>query len=147
VAVDTRTAALDLAERCGAHVATYAGADAATAVGAATAGRGADVVFDFVGAAATLAFATEVLRSDGEVSVVGSGGGALTVTKPGRLAPGTRVSVPFWGTQPELVDVVRLACERRLRVETTQFPLSAAAKALDLLRRGEILGRAVLVPD
>jgi len=146
VAVDTRRAALDLAERLGAHGAAYSGPDAVGAVNAATGGRGADVVFDFVGAAATLAFAIEVLRCDGELSLVGSGGGALTVSKPGRLPPGTCVSVPFWGTQRELVEVVRLAQERRLQVQTTEFALSDAAKAFDLLRRGEILGRAVLVP-
>jgi propanol-preferring alcohol dehydrogenase len=146
VAVDTRTAALDVAERFGAHVVAYAGREATRAVRTATEGRGADVVFDFVGAAATLAFSTQILRSDGELSVVGSGGGALTVTKAGALPPGTRVSVPFWGTQPELLEVVRLAHEGRVQVETTEFALSDAGKAFDLLRRGEILGRAVLIP-
>jgi propanol-preferring alcohol dehydrogenase len=146
VAVDTQPAALELAERSGAHVAAYAGSDAVAAVTAAGGGRGADVIFDFVGADDTLAFAVQVLRTDGEVVLVGSGGGVLAVTKPAALPHGARVSLPFWGTRPELVDVVRLAREGLLHVETTTFALVEAPDALDLLRRGRVHGRAVLVP-
>jgi propanol-preferring alcohol dehydrogenase len=146
VAVDRQQAALDLAERSGAHASAYAGPDAVAAVSAASDGRGADVVFDFVGSDDTLAFAVEVLRTDGELVLVGSGGGVLSLTKPGVLPRGARVSLPFWGTYHELVEVVRLARAGRLHVETTTFTLDDALQAFDLLRHGRVRGRAVLVP-
>jgi alcohol dehydrogenase, propanol-preferring len=145
VAVDTRTAALDLAVRAGADHVT--GPDQSERViRAASQGRGADVVFDFVGASATLALAVEVLRTDGELAIVGSGGGQLTLAKPARLPFGTTVSLPFWGTRGELADVVALA-QRGLHVETTQFRLDEAERVFEELRAGALVGRAVLVPN
>ncbi len=146
VAVDARETALALAGRSGAHATVPAGPDAARLIRELTDRRGADLVLDFVAAAGTLALGQEVLRSDGELAVVGSGGGALTVRKPGPLAPGARVSVPYWGSQPELAEVVRLARAGLLNVEATRFALEDAAEAVERLRRGAILGRAVLVP-
>ncbi len=78
--------------------------------------------------------------------VLGSGGGHLTITKPGPLPQGGSVSLPFWGTRPELQAVITLAQAGRLHVETELFDLSAAHTALERLRTGRILGRAVLVP-
>jgi alcohol dehydrogenase, propanol-preferring len=146
IAVDTRPSSLELAGRLGAHVVAAAGPDAFRAVRRSTQGRGADAVFDFVGTSDTVAFSTEVLRSNGELLLVGSGGGNLSVRKPGALPPGMRVSLPFWGSRSELVEVVRLAREGLVRVETARFPLSDHAAAFAILRGGGIQGRAVLVP-
>ncbi|MHA5050630.1 zinc-binding dehydrogenase [Streptomyces sp. SD15] len=98
-------------------------------------------------AVATLELATDVLRPGGELALVGSGGGQLTVRKPGFLPPGFRLSLPFWGTRPELAEVIALARSGALPVETEAYPLSAATEAVGRLRRGEVRGRAVLVPD
>lgn len=64
-----------------------------------------------------------------------------------RAPPGLRISLPFWGTRPELEEVIDLAREGVLTVETEQFPLSGAMEAIDRLRSGDLRGRAVLVPD
>jgi propanol-preferring alcohol dehydrogenase len=71
----------------------------------------------------------------------------VAVRKPGALPPGLRISLPFWGTRPELERVVALARSGALRVGTERFPLSAALEAIDRLRSGDVRGRAVLVPD
>ncbi|MFI0777487.1 NAD(P)-dependent alcohol dehydrogenase [Streptomyces sp. NPDC021212] len=151
LAVDVREEALALAERSGAHFATLMRADTARVLRAraqgAGGGTGADAVFDFVGTDPTLDLATAVLRPGGELAVVGSGGGRLTVSKPGVLPPGFRLSLPFWGTRPELAEVIGLARSGALHVETERFPLSAAPEAIDRLRGGRVRGRAVLVPD
>ncbi len=146
VAVDTRPASLELAARLGAHVVAPAGSEAVRAVQRATQGRGADAVFDFVGTSDTVAFSTEVLRSGGELALVGSGGGTLSVKKPGALPPGLRVRLPFWGSNSELVEVVRFAREGLIHVEATPFALSDYAAAFAMLRQGRLQGRAVLVP-
>ncbi|MGK3106059.1 NAD(P)-dependent alcohol dehydrogenase [Streptomyces sp. WAC05858] len=147
LAVDVREDALALADRSGADFSTLMRPDTARALRARSGGVGADAVFDFVGAPQTLELATSVLRPGGELAVVGSGGGSLTVSKPGVLPPGFRLSLPFWGTRHELAAVVTLARSGALHVETERFPLSAAAEAIDRLRRGRVRGRTVLVPD
>ncbi|MEU1274767.1 NAD(P)-dependent alcohol dehydrogenase [Streptomyces sp. NPDC005799] len=147
LAVDVREEALALAEECGAHFATLLRPDTAAALRNRTAGAGAAAVLDFVGGRSSLELAVDVLRPGGELAVVGSGGGELTVRKPGALPPGTRISLPFWGTLPELRTVVSLAREGVLRVGVERFPLSEAPRALARLRSGDVRGRAVLVLD
>jgi propanol-preferring alcohol dehydrogenase len=146
IAVDIRDEALTLAARCGAHVGLHATPDAHRRVRTASSGRGADVVLDFAGTDATLELAARSLRADGDLVIVGSGGGHLAVRKPGTLPAGGRVSTPFWGTRDELTEVVALARAGALRVEVERFPLSAAGEAIDRLRAGKLDGRAVLIP-
>ncbi|MEV0219147.1 NAD(P)-dependent alcohol dehydrogenase [Streptomyces sp. NPDC050704] len=146
LAVDVREEALALADRSGADFGSLMGADTAGVLRKRSGGAGADAVLDFVGTTETLELATGILRPGGELAVVGSGGGRLTVSKPGVLPPGFRLSLPFWGSRPELVEVVALARSGAIHVETEQFPLSAAPEAIDRLRRGLMRGRAVLVP-
>ena len=147
VAVDTREAALELADRCGAHAVVRAGDDADREVREVSGGRGADVVFDFVGSDVSLELAAASLRVAGELNLVGSGRGVLRTSKPGPLPMGASVVVPFWGTRTELVEVVDLARAGKLRVETESFALSDAATAFARLREATLAGRAVLVPD
>lgn len=146
LAVDVREDALALAHRSGADFGTLMRPDTARVLRTRGGGVGADAVLDFVGTTETLELATDVLRPGGELAVVGSGGGLLTVSKPGRLPPGSRLSLPFWGPRPQLAEVIALARSGALRVETERFPLSDAPEAIDRLRRGRVRGRAVLVP-
>ncbi|MET8852744.1 NAD(P)-dependent alcohol dehydrogenase [Amycolatopsis sp. NPDC004625] len=143
-AVDVREEALDLAARSGAHRALPVRADTAAVLRRET--GGAEAVLDFVGSGPTLSLGAGVLRPAGRLVLVGSGGGQLTITKPGPLPPGASVSLPFWGSARELREVIALARAGRLRVETEPFPLTAAAEAVQRLRDGRIRGRAVLVP-
>ncbi|MFI7702082.1 NAD(P)-dependent alcohol dehydrogenase [Nonomuraea sp. NPDC049480] len=147
LAVDVREEALALADRCGAHLSTRVSGDTGRVLRAASGGYGVDVVLDFAGTDATLDLAARSLRADGELVVVGSGGGRVSVRKPGPLPQGGRVSLPFWGTRPELTEVISLGRSGALHVEVERFPLSAAHEALARLRAGQLKGRAVLVPD
>jgi alcohol dehydrogenase, propanol-preferring len=146
IAVDVREAALTLAARCGAHLSLSASPEAHHHVRESSGGAGADAVFDFAGTGATLELAANCVRADGDLVIVGSGGGHLAVRKPGPLPPGCRVSLPYWGTRTELTEVVALARAGAVRVEVEQFPLAAAFEAIDQLRTGALAGRAVLVP-
>ncbi|MFE3138680.1 NAD(P)-dependent alcohol dehydrogenase [Streptomyces scopuliridis] len=147
LAVDIHEGALALADRSGAHFGTLLREDTARVLRNQAGGVGVDAVLDFVGDTATLELAAATLRPGGELALVGSGGGQLTVRKPGFLPPGFRLSLPFWGTRPELADVIALARSGTLRVETNHSPLSAAPQAFDRLRQGGVRGRVVLVPD
>ncbi|MGI5452771.1 alcohol dehydrogenase catalytic domain-containing protein [Streptomyces sp. CA-249302] len=147
LAVDVREEALALADECGAHFGTLLRPDTAKVLRGRTGGAGAAAVLDFVGSRSSLEPAVDVLRVDGELAVVGSGGGEVLVRKPGALPPGTRISLPFWGTLPELAEVVALAGEGVLKVKVERFALSSATEAVAALRSGGVRGRAVLVPD
>jgi propanol-preferring alcohol dehydrogenase len=122
-------------------------ADTGHVLRARSGGVGPDAVLDFAGTTESLELATSVLRPGGALALVGSGGGHLTVRKPGALPQGFRLSLPFWGTRPELAEVIVLARSGAIRVETEQFPLSTALDAFERLRQGRVRGRAVLVPD
>ncbi|RZU75738.1 propanol-preferring alcohol dehydrogenase [Micromonospora kangleipakensis] len=152
IAVDTSVAALDLATRLGAHEVVQAGPDTVERI-RATVGPppdGADVVLDFVGADPTLSTARQVVATGGRVMLVGLAGGTLPVRpvadEPPTLPLETSVEVPFWGTRAELQEVIALGRARLLQADVQIFPLERAPEAYELLRRGEIHGRAVIVP-
>jgi propanol-preferring alcohol dehydrogenase len=148
LAVDTRERALALATESGAHQTFLVGTDADALVAdvrAATGGLGADVVLDFVGVDATMAFGARVARSLGDLTIVGIGGGTLPFTfftTPYEVS----VATTYWGSVTELMEVLALAEAGRLRPRVTTYPLDRAVDAYDAMRRGELDGRAVIVP-
>ena len=145
VAVDTRAEALELAERSGADLVLRAGDRTTEAVRAATGGRGADVVLDFVGSDTTLAQGAAAARRMGDLTVVGVAGGTLSLAffaVPYELS----VQTVYWGTRPELVEVLDLAARGLLTAVTTTFPLDHAMDAYRRLQDGSVVGRAVIVP-
>ncbi|GAB3807356.1 NAD(P)-dependent alcohol dehydrogenase [Micromonospora zhanjiangensis] len=149
IAVDSDAAALDLATRLGARHAVPAGPDTVDRIRALTgpAPDGADVVIDCVGVDATLETARQVVATGGHLSLVGLGGGTLAV-RPSVAASiplEASVRVPFWGTRAELQEVIALAAAGLLHADVRRFPLDEAVRAYQLLRRGEIHGRAVIV--
>ncbi|KAB1914442.1 NAD(P)-dependent alcohol dehydrogenase [Micromonospora sp. AMSO31t] len=152
VAVDTSVAALDLAGRMGAHDMVQAGPDSVDRIRALVGPPpdGADVVLDFVGAEPTVTTARQVVATGGQVLLVGLAGGTLPVRpvadEPPTVPLETMVEVPFWGTRAELQEVIALARTGQLRADVQTFALADAPEAYELLRRGEVHGRAVVVP-
>jgi alcohol dehydrogenase, propanol-preferring len=146
VVVDQRQDALDLARSLGAHHAVVAGDDAAAHITEITEGRGADVTIDLVGADATLALGAAVTRSLGHLTIVGLGGGTLPI---GFFSIAYEVSVAttYWGTLPELVEVLSLAESGLIRPEVHRFDLADSPAAYAAMRAGTLEGRAVVVPS
>lgn len=116
-------------------------------------GAGAELVLDMVGVDRTLQMAAKVSRVLGHLTIVGLGGGAL----PGNFhsprnefnSPRNECAVasPFWGSIPELVDVVNLAQTGKIRMLVEHVPLERAGAAYQLLHDGKIKGRAVITPN
>lgn len=146
IAVDVRADARELALAHGALVACGPDDLLSALASLNDRPRRADVVLDFVGSDATMRLAAGCLRRAGELVLVGSAGGSLPLTKGASLPQGARVRMPFWGSHAELAEVVALAREHGIRAETTTYPLDDTARALDDLRHGRVLGRAVVVP-
>ena len=144
VAIDPRASARELAERGGADLALAPGDDLVAQVRAAGQGLGADVVLDMVGSDDTLATAAAVARQLADITVVGLGGGTLPFSffsVPYEVS----VQTTYWGNRTELVEVLGLAARGHLRAEVTRFSLDEAGLAYELLRKGEVDGRAVVV--
>lgn len=149
VALDTDESRLAQATDLGAHRTLVSDADSASEIMAMTGGVGADLVLDFVGVGPTLATAAACIRSGGQLTAVGLGGGELPFRSdpiPTQLPWGTTIARPYGGTRRDLQEVVALAQRGHVDVHVNRFGLDDAADALARLERGEIPGRAVLVP-
>jgi propanol-preferring alcohol dehydrogenase len=145
IGVDVREEALILAREYGADLALPAGAGTADEIRKATRGRGADVVLDFVGSDSTLALAAAVARPTGDLNIVGIAGGTLPVsffTVPYE----TSIQTTYWGSRPELVEVLQLAARGLLKARVTTYSLESAMDAYRAMEDGRLEGRAVITP-
>jgi NAD+-dependent secondary alcohol dehydrogenase Adh1 len=144
IAVDTDERRRALAEELGADAVTDA-AKAADAVGDLTGGRGADLVFDFVGTDATHAASLALLGPGGAFSVVGFGG---TITTPSGPLVGNEQAVcgNLVGTWIDLWELLQLHVQGRVTLRSQTHPLDSVNDVLEMLHAGDITGRAVLVP-
>jgi propanol-preferring alcohol dehydrogenase len=146
VAVDRRPEALDLAVSVGAHHGVLADDDAATTIREVSQGRGADVVLDVVGADPTLALGASVARTLGQLTIVGIAGGSLPVSFFGSAFE-VSVATTYWGSLPELGEVLALARAGLLTPHVQRFSLDEAPVAYERLAAGEVEGRAVVIPS
>jgi propanol-preferring alcohol dehydrogenase len=145
IAVDQRESGLALAQGLGADAGVLSGDDTVQEIRELTHGRGAELVLDFVGVGVTMSTALAVSRTLGHVTIVGVAGGTV---------PYSFFSTPFdvllgntyWGTIPELFEVVALAERGRIRAQVQRLSLDEAPQGYDALAAGTIEGRAVVVP-
>ena len=56
------------------------------------------------------------------------------------------MSIPYWGSRVELMEVIAMAAAKKIHAETSEFPLTDAVEIYGKLKAGEITGRAVLIP-
>lgn len=145
IAVDNRSEALELAREMGADHVVRSDEQAVEAIRELTGGRGADVLLDFVGADATIELARAAARPLGDVTIVGIAGGSVPLSffsQPYEVS----IQTTYWGTRPELVELLDLAARGLVHVESTTYPLDDALQAYRDLRAGRVRGRAVIVP-
>lgn len=145
VALDVSEDKLRLAREVGAHEAVLSDAKAADAVRELTGGLGAQAVFDFVGVAPTVRTAGAVAAVEGDVTLVGIGGGSLPVGF-GLLPFEVSVNAPYWGSRSELIEVLDLARAGAVSVHTETYSLDDAPLAYERLHEGKVNGRAVILP-
>jgi propanol-preferring alcohol dehydrogenase len=145
VAVDTSADKLEIAKSMGADEILISGDDAVKRIKDITNDQGAELVLDLVGVHPTLRMAAQVARVLGHLTIVGVGNATLPVNFS---SPPHECSVasPFWGSIPELIEVVSLAQAGKIKMLVEHFPLDDAADAYHLLHDGKIQGRAVITP-
>ncbi len=146
IVVDVSQEALKLAEDRGAHHTVLADGNQVDAVREITGGQGAEAVIDFVGEFGAIDYAKEMVRGHGSYFVVGYGDDlqirAIRVINNEISFVGNLV-----GTYVELVELVTLARQGLVTLQTQEYPLEAANDAITDLESGELRGRGIFVPE
>jgi propanol-preferring alcohol dehydrogenase len=119
--------------------------EAAERIRTITGARGAALVLDCVGVQPTIDLGAKLLGRNSIWTVLGLGGGHHDFHH-GSTPYGTSLSIPYWGSRVELMEVIAMARDGRIHAETTDFPLDRAVEVYGKLKAGQIAGRAVLVP-
>jgi len=146
IACDVTDDKLAFAKELGAaHVINSKDDNAAAQINTITGIKKAKVVLDFVGATSTIELGTKVVGLDGDLTIVGLGGGQYQYNMAG-LPFGVSMTNPYWGSRVELMEVVGLARQKKIHIEIEQFKLDQANEVYDRMRNGKIKGRAVLIP-
>ena len=145
IAVDRLADKRALATDAGAHHVLDSDEHTAAAIRELTGGSGADVIFDVTGSQQTTALALASCKVNGSIVVIGAGGGTVGIGM-GATAYGIRARSVYWGSLPELGQVIALAERELIRVETEHFPLDDGPSAYERLARHEVRGRGVLLP-
>ena len=143
VALDTSPERLAIARSLGADHAVCSNDDASDAIMDLTHGYGSDVILDFVGSNATLAIASRVSRPQGRIVIVGIEGGSLNVGW-GSLATSCEVAISMGSTRADLMEIGALAEQGKLKIDKELFAFEDVELAYDRLRKGQLVGRAVV---
>jgi len=145
IAVDVEASRLDLARRIGADATVVAGESATAQIRELTGGLGAMVVLDCVGSEQTMKLAAAAARAGGAVQIIGLAWGTLPLALD-VLPFDCSLTMPYWGSVAELIEVIELANAGTIRTHTERFALDDVADACARLRAGTLQGRAVVTP-
>ncbi|MFT4125590.1 MAG: NAD(P)-dependent alcohol dehydrogenase [Gordonia sp. (in: high G+C Gram-positive bacteria)] len=146
IAVDNDTAKLEHAAQLGADLTLEPGPDTAATILAETGGYGADVVLDFVGVQPTVDLVAGSIAPEGKVRLVGLGGGAYPASAAIAAPWGVNIQRSYGGTRSDLLQVLALAAQNKIKIDYKTYPLEDFQQAFDDLRAGKVVGRAILVP-
>jgi propanol-preferring alcohol dehydrogenase len=93
----------------------------------------------------TLKLAAGVARQRGQLTLIGLGGGVLPFHYFG-VPMECQVVAPYWGSIPELMEVLELAEAGKLRMTVEHFPLEQITTVYQRMKEGTLKGRAVITP-
>jgi alcohol dehydrogenase, propanol-preferring len=147
IVVDLDPKKRDAAMQAGAIATIDGGAkDAVQQIQAATKG-GAAAAVDFVGSGATAKLGTDALAKGGHYVIVGLFGGELTLSTVFLPWRAITIQGSYVGSPREIAELMALVTAGKVPLlPVTRHPLHEATAALERLRAGQVIGRAVLVP-
>lgn len=119
-------------------------ADVAKELNKATGQRDLDAIIDCAGATEMMQLGFSLLGISGHYSNVGLVGDRIDVPLLPRVNREQTFHGSYWGNNIDLMEVLSLAAEGRIRHTTNQFKFEQVNEYLDRMRAGEIIGRAVM---
>ncbi len=145
IVLDTNEEALSLATEWGADHTVRVDGTQVSRVMDVTDGKGAEVVIDFVGESGAEHWGVDLLRRGGSFFVVGYGG-MLEVPTMRIILTEINFIGNLVGSYNDLVELMTLAAQGKVRLHTATYPLDDINTAIDDLNSGRLRGRGILVP-
>jgi propanol-preferring alcohol dehydrogenase len=148
VIVDVDDKKLSEAKRLGAdQTINSLSTDAVKGIKDITGEIGSEIVIDFVNNAKTAQTTINMLRKRGRLIMVGLFGGALELNLPLIPLRAFTLTGAYTGKFSDLIDLVALAKSGKIQsVVSRKYKLDEVNQALEELKGGKIIGRAVLNP-
>lgn len=146
IVVDRSPAALELTKSWGADHTVVADGNHVAKVKEITEGQGAEAVIDFVGEQGAQQDAAAMLRRAGSDYIVGYGGN-LDVPTIDIISTEINFIGNLVGSYNDLVELMALTAEGKVKLHTAVYPLDAALDAIHDLDTGRLRGRGILVPQ
>lgn len=123
---------------------TKGAADIARELAAATGQPDLDAIIDCTGAPAVVQLAFNLLAISGHYVNVGLVGDRIDIPMFPRVSREQTLSGSYWGNNTDLSEVVTLAAQGKIRHTIKTISIEQVNEHIDLLRSGEIVGRAVV---
>lgn len=145
VAVDLDEQKLRLAREIGADEAVRSDEEAAERIRSLTGGLGAEGGPGLRRCGSHPRAGLQDRSRDGHITLVGLAGGSFEYTSF-TLPYECSLATTYWGSIPELMEVIELARQGKIDVRIERFPLTSVGEAYDRMREGTIERRTVIVP-
>jgi NAD+-dependent secondary alcohol dehydrogenase Adh1 len=146
IVTDPNEKALELAKEWGADETVKVEDGYVDTVLEMTDGKGAEVVFDYVGERGAEDDAWRMTRQGGSHYVIGYGGTVevptIDIISTERVITGNLV-----GTYNDLAELMILTARGLVTLHTSTYPLDAVNDAIQDLNNGNLQGRGILIPD
>jgi propanol-preferring alcohol dehydrogenase len=148
IVVDIDDRKLEEARKLGADNVVNSGkGDTVQGIKDMTKGLGAEAVVDFVNNAKTAPNSINMLRKRGRLVMVGLFGGSLDLNLPLIPLRAFTLTGAYTGKYSDMVELVELAKKGKIQsVVSRRFKLDEVNTALEELKAGKIIGRAVINP-
>jgi NAD+-dependent secondary alcohol dehydrogenase Adh1 len=111
-----------------------------------TEGKGAEVVFDYVGERGAEEDAWKMTRQAGYHFVIGYGG-TINVPAIDIISTERHITGNLVGTYNDLAELMNLTARGLVTLHTSTYPLEAVNDAIKDLNTGDLQGRGILIPD
>jgi NAD+-dependent secondary alcohol dehydrogenase Adh1 len=146
LAVDTSDESLELAGEIGADELVKSDENVVARVRELTGDHGVEAVIDFVGEHGTTEQGPAMLAQGGRYYVVGYGG-RVDIPAIDMIFSEIEVIGNLVGNYMELIELMALAAEGKVKLHTRTYGLDQINDAIDEFMAGHIHGRGVIVPD
>jgi NAD+-dependent secondary alcohol dehydrogenase Adh1 len=145
IVVDRSREALELTKSWGADHTVLVDGTQVNKVKEITDGQGAEAIVDFVGEGGAIEDGVAMLKRAGTYYVIGYGG-RLNVPTIDIISTEINFVGNLVGSYIDLVDLMTLTAQGKVKLHTATYPLDAALDAIHALDSGQLRGRGILVP-